>query len=115
MTTAGKYVVASMRNKDAVLGKQILAAADYYVPSRIVSEFQDVTGKPARFVQIDAETYKSFFPGPLAEEMLENHLFIEEPGYYAGADLKESLDLLAGVGMKPTSWKDFLEANKAAF
>lgn len=108
-------MVAAMRNRDAVLGKQILAAADYYVPSRIVSEFQDVTGKPARFVQIDAESYKSFLPGPLADEMLENHLFIEEPGYYAGADLKESLDLLASVGMKPTSWKEFLEANKAAF
>lgn len=104
-----------MRNKNAVLGKQLLAAADYYVPSRIVSEFQDVTGQSARFVQIDAETYKGFLPGPLADEMLENHLFIEEPGYFAGADLKESLDLLASVGLKPTSWKEFLEANKGAF
>lgn len=112
---AGKYVVAAIRNRDAVLGKQILAAADYYVPSRIVSEFQEVTGKAARFVQIEAETYKSFIPGPLGDEMLENHLFIDEPGYYAGADLKESLDLLAGVWLKPTSWKDFLEANKAVF
>lgn len=111
----GKYVTAAIRNRDAVLGKQILAAADYYVPSRIVSEFQEVTGKAARFVPIDAETYKGFFPGPMADEMLENHLFIDEPGYYAGADLKESLDLLAGVGLKPTSWKDFLVANKAAF
>ncbi|KAL1858276.1 hypothetical protein Daus18300_010022 [Diaporthe australafricana] len=111
----GKYVVAAMRNRDAVLGKQILAAADYYTPSRIVSEFQDVTGKAARFVPISAEAYKSFIPGPLADEMLENHVFIEDPGYYAGADLKESLDLLAGVGLKPTSWKEFLDANKAAF
>lgn len=111
----GKYVVAAIRNRDAVLGKQILAAADYYTPSRIVSEFQEVTGKAARFVQIDADAYKSFFPGPLADEMLENHLFIEEPGYYAGADLKESLTLLASVGLKPTGWKQFLEANEAAF
>lgn len=115
MMTVGKYVVATIRARDAVLGKQILAAADYYVPSRIVSEFQEVTGKAARFVQIDAEAYKSLFPGPLGNEMLENHLFIDEPGYYAGADLKESLDLLAGVGLKPKSWKEFLEANKAVF
>lgn len=113
--TAGKFVVAAIRNRDAVLGKQIFAAADYYSPSRIVSEFQEVTGNAARFVQIDAETYKSFIPGPMADEMLENHLFIEEPGYYNGEDLKESLDLLAGVGLKPTSWKEFLKANKAAF
>lgn len=64
---------------------------------------------------IDAETCKSFLPGPLADEMLENHLFIEEPGYYAGRDLKESLNLLADVGLKPTTWKDFLLANKAQF
>ncbi|GKT95755.1 nmrA family transcriptional regulator [Colletotrichum tofieldiae] len=94
---------------------QVLAAADYYTPSRIISEFQEVTGKPARFVTIDTETYKSFIPGLLADEMLENHLFIEDPGYYAGKELKDSLELLAGVGLKPTSWKEFLEANKTAF
>ncbi|GJC80878.1 nmrA-like family domain-containing protein 1 [Colletotrichum liriopes] len=111
----GKYVVATIRNEAKVLGYQILAAADYYTPSRIISEFQEITGKPARFVTIDAETYKSFIPGPLADEMLENHLFIEDPGYYAGKDLKDSLELLAEVGLKPTSWKEFLEANKTAF
>ncbi|KAF7546265.1 hypothetical protein G7Z17_g8558 [Cylindrodendrum hubeiense] len=111
----GKFVVASMRNATNVIGKQILAAAGYYTPSQIVSEFEEVTGKTARFVNIDAETYKSFLPGPLADEMLENHLFIEEPGYYAGKDLKESIDLLADVGLKPTSWKDFLTANKSQF
>lgn len=108
-------MVAAIRKRDSVLGRQILAAADYYVPSRILSEFQDVTGKTACFVQVTTEAYKGFFPGPLGEEMLENHLFIEEPGYYAGQDLKESLDLLADIGLKPTSWKEFLEANKAAF
>lgn len=51
----------------------------------------------------------------MAEEMLENHLFIESPGYYAGRSLKESHDLLEEDGFKPTSWKAFLEANKASF
>lgn len=108
-------MVAAIRNEEKVLGKQILAAADYYTPSRIISEFQEVTGKQARFVTVDSETYKGFFPGPMAEEMLENHLFIEEPGYYNGKDLSESVELLAGVGLKPTSLKEFFEANKAAF
>ncbi|EXK34574.1 hypothetical protein FOXG_13581 [Fusarium oxysporum f. sp. lycopersici 4287] len=111
----GKFVVAAIRNQPKVLGKQILAAADYYTPTRIVSEFEEVTGKTARFIPIDAATYKSFLPEPLADEMLENHLFIEEPGYYAGRDLRESLDLLESVGLKPTSWKDFLTAKKDAF
>ncbi|EEU48852.1 uncharacterized protein NECHADRAFT_90418 [Fusarium vanettenii 77-13-4] len=111
----GKYVVAAIRKEPEVLGKQILAAAGYYTPTQIVSEFEEVVGKPARFVAIDAATYKSFLPEPLAEEMLENHLFIEEPGYYNGQDLKESLDLLASVGLQPTTWKEFLEAHKAEF
>lgn len=66
-------------------------------------------------MQLDAETYKSFLPEPIALEMLENHLFVEDPGYYAGKDLKESLDLLASVNLKPTSWKEFLAKNKAQF
>lgn len=73
-----------------------------------------MTQSKTRFVQLDAETYKSFLPAPMAQEMLENHLFIEEPGYYAGKSLQESLDLLAKVDLKPTSWKDFLAKNKAA-
>ncbi|RSL41627.1 hypothetical protein CEP53_012646 [Fusarium sp. AF-6] len=111
----GKYVVATIRKQPEVLGKQILAAAGYYTPTRIVSEFEEVIGKPARFVPIDAATYKSYLPDPLADEMLENHLFIEESGYYNGQDLKESLDLLSNVGLQPTTWKEFLEAHKAEF
>ncbi|RTE82096.1 hypothetical protein BHE90_003396 [Fusarium euwallaceae] len=111
----GKYVVAAIRKQPEVLGKQILAAAGYYTPTQIVSEFEEVVGKPARFVPIDAATYKSFLPDSLADEMLENHLFIEEPGYYNGQDLEESLDLLSSVGLQPTTWKEFLEAHKAEF
>ncbi|ETS85020.1 hypothetical protein PFICI_03045 [Pestalotiopsis fici W106-1] len=110
----GKYAVAVLRNRAKVIGKQILAAADYYTPTRILSEFEEVTQSKTRFVQLDAETYKSFLPAPMAQEMLENHLFIEEPGYYAGKSLQESLDLLAKVNLKPTTWKDFLIKNKAA-
>lgn len=94
---------------------QVLAASDYYTPTRILAEFEEVTGKKTRFVKVDTEAYKSFLPGPIAEEMLENHLFIESPGYYAGQSLKESHDLLRKAGFKPTTWKDFLEANKALF
>ena len=61
-------------------------------------------------MQLSPEQYKSAFPPAMAEEMLENHLFIENPGYFNGASLKESLDLLEE---KPTTWKDFLKKNGA--
>ncbi|KAF7592528.1 hypothetical protein BBP40_012752 [Aspergillus hancockii] len=109
----GKYAVAALRNRSTVLGSQILAAADYYTVPQILSDFEQVTGKKTNFVQLDVETYKSFFPGPMADELLENHLFIENPGYYNGKSLKESLKLLASVGLKPTTWKEFLEKNKS--
>lgn len=110
----GKFVAAALKNRSETLGVQILAAADYYTPNRILAEFEDVTGKKTQFVQVDSETYKSFLPGPMADEMLENHLFIESPGYYKGQSLKESHDLLERAGFKPTSWKSFLEANKGS-
>ncbi|KAK7700440.1 hypothetical protein SLS57_012081 [Botryosphaeria dothidea] len=111
----GKYVVAAIKQRYKVLGAQILVAEDYYTPTRILREFEEVTGKKAQYLQVDAETYKSFLPEPIALEMLENHLFVEDPGYYAGKDLEESLDLLASVNLKPTSWKEFLAKNKAHF
>lgn len=60
---AGKFVAAALKNPSETLGAQILAAADYYTPTRILAEFEEVAGKKARFVQVDSETYKSFMPG----------------------------------------------------
>ncbi|KKY20714.1 putative family transcriptional regulator [Diplodia seriata] len=113
----GKYVVASIKQRTKVLGAQVLAAADYYTPTRILKEFEEVTGQKTRFVQVDPQAYKAALPMPdaIAQELLENHLFIGEPGYFAGKDLKSSLDLLAEVGLKPTSFKEYLEKNKSAF
>ncbi|KAF5003095.1 hypothetical protein FDECE_10330 [Fusarium decemcellulare] len=111
----GKYVVAAINNRDSLLGKQILAAANYYTPTEIVSEFTKITGKEARFIPVDAETYKKFLPVVMADEFLENHLLIDEPGYFLGQRLDESHKLLAGEGFTSTSWAEFLKQNKASF
>lgn len=100
---------AAIKNNRTPSGKQIYAATDYYTPDRIVSEFSEVIGKPASFQQVPAEVFKSFLPPPVAQELLENMLLLEDPGYYAKADLTESLGLL---GEKPTSWKEYVAANK---
>ncbi|KAK4870142.1 hypothetical protein LT330_005196 [Penicillium expansum] len=108
----GKYVAAALKNRSEVLGLQLLAAADYYSPTRILAEFESLTGKKTQFVQVDSDTYKSFIPGPMGEEMLENHLFVENPGYFNGRSLKESHKLLEKSGYRVTTWKDFLEQSK---
>ncbi len=86
------------------------AASDYYTPERILADVTEVTGKKTAYVQLTPEQYKSNLPPASADEMLENHLFIEKPGYFNGASLKESLDLL---DEKPTTWKEFITRNRA--
>src|SRR5688572_2052195 len=104
LTVQGKFVKAAIKNYPSYTGKRIYAATEYYTPSRIVEEFSEVIGAPASFVQIPAETFKSFLPDAIAEEMCENILLLEDTGYYGGVDLKESLELLDEA---PTTWKSF--------
>lgn len=110
MKPTGKFVKAIIKNRDATLGKQILGAENYYTPEQILSALKEATGKNTNFVQVSAEQYKGFLPPFIAEEMLENHLFIEEPGYYNGAELKESHEILED---KLTSWKEFVTKSGA--
>ncbi|KAF7552045.1 hypothetical protein G7Z17_g4597 [Cylindrodendrum hubeiense] len=105
----GKFVNAAIKHHPSSIGKHIYAATEYYTPSRIMSEFSEVIGKPATYNQISDDDFKSTRPPALAQEMLENMLLLEDPGYYGGADLKESHDLLSE---KPTTWKEFVEIYK---
>ncbi|PYI00286.1 NmrA family transcriptional regulator [Aspergillus sclerotiicarbonarius CBS 121057] len=111
----GKYVSASLKNRSGTLGTQLLGAEDYYTPTRILEEFEQVTGHKTQFVQVDPDTYKSFIPGPMGQEMLENHLFIESPGYFNGKSLQEAKDLVGKAGYELTSWREFLERNRGLF
>lgn len=91
-----------------------MASADYYTPTQILADFEAVTGKKTRYVEVDAETYKGFLPASVADELLENHMFIEEPGYYNGRGLEDSKRLLSGLGLKTTSWKEYVQKDKEA-
>ncbi|KAF4829483.1 NmrA-like family domain-containing protein 1 [Colletotrichum tropicale] len=111
----GKYVVAGMRSPSTVLGKRLFAAVDYYTPSRIISEFQEVVGKTVQFIPTDEATYKKRIPPPVGDVAYDIDRVFDDVGYFAGEDLEESLNLLARSGLKLTTWKDFLEVNIAAF
>lgn len=106
----GKFIKAIIKNRDVALNKQILGAENYYTPEQIRSGLEAVTGKKTHFAQVTPDQYKSFLPAFIAEEMLENHLFIEEPGYYNGTELKESHDILED---KLVGWEDFIKKNGA--
>ncbi|KAK9477273.1 hypothetical protein V1514DRAFT_283464 [Lipomyces japonicus] len=113
----GKFVVAVIKNRTSVLDKNIFEASEYYTPSRIVTEFTEVTGKKASWVQVSAEQYKSTLPPAFAQEFLENHLLLEGPGYYGarfrtGSGLSDSLSILE---QRPTTWKEFVVKNESRF
>ncbi|KAG5989988.1 hypothetical protein E4U43_004388, partial [Claviceps pusilla] len=106
----GLFVKAAMKHFPDTEGTRILAATAYYTPARIVAELAEVTGKKVSYVETPHDRFKSFLPAPAAQEMLENMLLLQGPGYYAGADLQPSLDLLGDD--KPITWKEFAEKNK---
>jgi hypothetical protein len=105
-SSIGIFVNAAIKHTENLNGKQLYAATDYYTPERIIAEFEEITGKKGHYVQLTKEQYKGFFPEFMAEEILENHLLIEEPGYYNGASLDETHKLLSE---KPTTWKAYLQ------
>lgn len=100
---------AAIKNREKVLGKQIYASVAYYTFEQIVDEFSSVTGKPAKYMKVPGEVFKSFLPENKAEDIYEMLMLIQEFGYYGGADLAESLELL---DEKPTEWKEFVEKNR---
>jgi hypothetical protein len=104
----GLFVKAAITHSDKLNNKQILAAAKYYTPDEIVETFSKVSGKKAVFIQLPSEQYKANLPPAIANELLENHLFVKEPGYYLGESLEPSLNLLDS---KPATWADFVEKN----
>ncbi|KAJ5324403.1 hypothetical protein N7476_003003 [Penicillium atrosanguineum] len=104
----GLFVKAIIKHADQLKNKQILAAAKYYTLEEIVDTFTQVTGKKATFIQITPDQYKAVLPPAVAQEFLENQLFVEDPGYYLGEPLEPSLKLLDS---EPTTWSDFVKKN----
>ncbi|KAF3396136.1 NmrA-like family domain-containing protein 1 [Penicillium rolfsii] len=108
----GKFVLAAIKKSAELIGTQILASDNYYTPAQILADFEAVTGQKTRYVQVDSDTYKSFMPPAAADELLENHLFIENPGYYNGRSLEDSQKLISSLGLKTTTWKEYVEKHK---
>lgn len=111
----GKFVKPALVHGAGLSGVKdgrILAAVDYYTPSRILEEFEKASGKKTRFVKLDYDTYKTYLPKGAEDELLENHLALEEPGYYAGEDLGPSVKLVKSCGEEVTSWSEFVKKQK---
>lgn len=109
---SGLFVKAALIHGDKLEGKRVLAASGYYTAEEIINTFSNVTGKEAVFVQVTPGQFKASLPEAVAQEFLENHLFIEDPGYFLGEPLDESLKLLDS---KPTDWREYVKRNASAW
>ena len=106
----GKFVTPALRDPEKWNKKHLLVAQDYYDVDQIISAFAEAGGKTITFNQVTNEQYQNSLPPIMGLELLENHLLIEEPGYYAGESLKESLD---AVPEKLVTLKEFVAKTKA--
>ncbi|KAJ5622912.1 hypothetical protein N7490_011517 [Penicillium lividum] len=108
----GNFVRAAILNKPESGASTIYASSNYYKFDDIPSQFEAATGKKLKVVTVPGEVFKSFLSGlspEMAEEIYENLMLLEDPGYYAGADLTSSLSLLSE---KPVELTEFFTRNK---
>lgn len=113
----GKFVAAAILQRDKTLGKRILGASEYLSCEEIVGAFRRVfpeAGEKASFKQLGEEDFKGALVGRgmgagVAQELLENMMMLEAPGYYAGEGLEETLGLVKGVGFEVGGWEEFVK------
>ncbi|KAL8869344.1 MAG: hypothetical protein Q9174_004340 [Haloplaca sp. 1 TL-2023] len=107
----GKFVAGMLLNRDATLGKIIYGASGLMTPTDITTTITSVSGKKTEFIELDDQTFKSFLPEAIGQELMETFMLIKNFGYYGHVGehfLDESLKIMDG---KPTSLKDFVERN----
>lgn len=98
-TDTGKYVKSILHQREKMLGKRILAAADYYTAQEVVDVFVEAkpeAGKGASYKEVSPAIFRAYLRDDLGfgegaqDELLENMQLLSEFGYFGGADLAES-------------------------
>ena len=97
----GKFAKAALQHRDKLLGKIVYASSAYVTPDQIMETFEKVypkSGKGAKFMQVPRDGFKGAIVPMMgeagAEDITQMFEFIGEYGYYGGAQLEGSLELL---------------------
>lgn len=99
----GKFVAGIILNQAELVGKDIYGATGWYTPSDMVNTIQEVTGQKTTYQQVSDETFQSFLPEAIAEELKETFMLIRDYAYYGpGGDknVAESLKVRATVSSR---------------
>ena len=112
----GNFVRAALQNQPqaGAAANTIYASSNYYSFDDIAIHFEKATWKSLKIFSVPGDVFKGFLsaslPPDMVEEVYENLVLLEDPGYYAGADLTPSLQLLSE---KPMGLEEFFRRNKA--
>jgi len=102
----GHVVVAALNDPEKYgKGNFIPVAYDYYSADRLAKEFEEVTGKRARGVNIPFEVASPKIP---VNELRETIQWFNKYGYFAGRDISATRKEFPGI----KSWKDWLVETK---
>ncbi|KAI0398687.1 NmrA-like family protein [Xylaria palmicola] len=110
----GKFVKSMILNWDKVAGKRILGATDYMTAQEVLDTFAGVfkkAGATAAYFQVPEEVFRGTLKGQgmpdyVVSELYENARLMEEYGYYGGASLDESKNLIQD---RLTTWEEYVQ------
>ncbi|KAI4200251.1 MAG: hypothetical protein LQ346_002407 [Caloplaca aetnensis] len=105
----GKFVAGILLHQPELLGKDIYGASGWYTPTEIVNTIQEVSGQKTTYQQVSDETFQSFLPEAIGEELKETFMLMRDYAYYGpGGDkiLAESLKYTDG---KPSTFKEYVQ------
>ncbi|KAL8995935.1 MAG: hypothetical protein Q9169_004436 [Polycauliona sp. 2 TL-2023] len=104
----GKFAAGIMLNPSELLNKDVYAASGWYTPTDIVNAIEKFSGKKTTFNQLPDETFRSYLPEAIAEEMMETFMLVRDYAYYGPGGDKILAESLKYVAEKPTTLEDFI-------
>ncbi|KAL8852099.1 MAG: hypothetical protein Q9221_003029 [Calogaya cf. arnoldii] len=107
----GKFAVGILLNTSELLNKDVHAATGWYTPTDIVNAIEKFSGKKTTFNEVPDETFKSFLPEAIGQEMMETFMLVRDYAYYGPGGDKVLAESLKYVVEKPTTLEDFIARN----
>ncbi|KAL8915322.1 MAG: hypothetical protein Q9171_000192 [Xanthocarpia ochracea] len=104
----GKFAAGILLNPSELLNKEVYAATGWYTPTDIVNAIEKFSGKKTTYHQVPDETFKTFFPEAIGEEMMETFMLVRDYAYYGPGGDKGVAESLKYVAEKPTTLEEFV-------
>ncbi|KAI4225524.1 MAG: hypothetical protein L6R36_003830 [Xanthoria steineri] len=104
----GKFVAAILLNPSELLNKDVYAATGWYTPTDIVNAIEKFSGKKTTFNELPDETFRSYLPEAIGQEMMETFMLVRDYAYYGPGGDKILAESLKYVVEKPTTLEDFI-------